>query len=134
MTVLFYAKKTKTTTEGLAPIYMRVTIDGNRFEVSTKRYVKIEQWSPQAGRMKGNHEEARQINSLLDAFKVKVYDHQREILNEAKSLSVETLKHKWLGIVTERPRLLLLRCQVFCAKHLTYNPLFLPLVTPLLRI
>lgn len=107
MTVLFYAKKTKTTTEGLVPIYMRVTIDGNRFEISTKRYIKIEQWSPQAGRMKGNHEEARQINSLLDAFKVKVYDHQREILNEAKSLSVETLKHKWFGIVTERPRMLL---------------------------
>jgi|GEM_PF-4477769 len=42
--------------------------------------------------MKGNHEEARQINSLLDAFKVKVYDHQREILNEGKVLSVETLK------------------------------------------
>lgn len=107
MTVLFYTKKTKTTTDGLVPIYMRVTIDGNRFEISTKRYVKIEQWSPQAGRMKGNHEEARQINSLLDAFKVKVYDHQREILNEAKSLSVETLKHKWLGIVTERLRMLL---------------------------
>lgn len=107
MNILFYAKKTKTTTEGLVPIYMRVTIDGGRFEISTKRYVKIEQWSPQAGRMKGNHEEARQINSLLDAFKVKVYDHQREILNEAKSLSVETLKHKWFGIVTERPRMLL---------------------------
>lgn len=107
MNVLFYAKKTKTTTEGLVPIYMRVTIDGNRFEISTKRYVKIEQWSPQAGRMKGNHEEAKQINSLLDAFKVKVYDHQREILNEGKSLSVETLKHKWFGIVTERPRMLL---------------------------
>jgi len=107
MNILFYAKKTKTTTEGLVPIYMRVTIDGNRFEVSSKRYVRIEQWSPKAGRMKGNHEEARQINSLLDAFKVKVYDHQREILNEGKVLSVETLKHKWFGIVTERPRMLL---------------------------
>jgi Arm DNA-binding domain len=87
MNVLFYAKKTKTTTEGLVPIYMRVTIDGNRFEISTKRYVKIEQWSSKAGRMKGNHEEAKQINSLLDAFKVKVYDHQREILNTGKPLS-----------------------------------------------
>ncbi len=107
MNILFYAKKTKTTTEGLVPIYMRVTIDGDRFEISTKRYVKIEQWSPQAGRMKGNHEEAKQINSLLDAFKVKVYHHQREILNEGKALSVESLKHKWFGIVTERPRMLL---------------------------
>ncbi len=107
MNILFYAKKTKTTTEGLVPLYMRVTIDGNRFEISTKRYVKIEQWSAQASRMKGNHEEAKQINSLLDAFKMKAYEYQREILNEGKELSVETLKNKWFGIVTERPRMLL---------------------------
>lgn len=105
--ILFYAKKTKTTTDGLVPVYMRVTIDGERFEISSKRYVKLEQWSPEAGRMKGSHEEARQVNALLDAFKVKVYNHQREILNEGKALTVETLKHKWLGIITERPRMLL---------------------------
>jgi site-specific recombinase XerD len=105
--ILFYSKKSKTTIDGLVPIYMRVTIDGSRFEVSTKRYVKIEQWSSEAGRMKGNHEEARQVNALLDAFKVRVYDYQREILNEGKNICVETLKNKWFGIVTERPRLLL---------------------------
>jgi hypothetical protein len=42
MNILFYAKKT--TTEGLVPIYMRVTIAGNRFEISSKRYVRIDQW------------------------------------------------------------------------------------------
>ncbi|MEQ9413837.1 MAG: site-specific integrase, partial [Cyclobacteriaceae bacterium] len=105
--ILFYAKKTKTTIDQLVPIYMRVTINKNRFEISTKRYVKLEQWSSNSGRLKGSHEEARQVNSLLDAFKVRVYDYQREILNEGKTLSVETLKHKWFGIITERPRMLL---------------------------
>ncbi len=107
MNILFYAKKTKTTIDGLVPIYMRLTIAGDRFEISTKRYVKGDQWSPESGRMKGSHEEAKQVNSLLDAFRAKAFDYQREILNEGKSLSITTIRHKWIGIVTERPRLLL---------------------------
>ncbi len=107
MNILFFAKKSKTTTDGLVPIYMRVTIDGQRFEVSVKRYVKAEQWSAEAGRLKGNHEEAKQLNSLLDAFKVRAFDYQREILSECKPFTVETYRVKWLGLNIERPRMLL---------------------------
>jgi site-specific recombinase XerD len=107
MNILFFAKKSKTTTDGLVPIYMRVTIDGQRFEVSVKRYVKAEQWSAEAGRLKGNHEEAKQLNSLLDAFKVRAFDYQREILSECKPFTIETYRVKWLGLNIERPRMLL---------------------------
>jgi site-specific recombinase XerD len=107
MNILFFAKKSKTTTDGLVPIYMRVTIDGQRFEVSVKRYVKAEQWSASAGRLKGNHEDAKQLNSLLDAFKVRAFDYQREILSECKPFTIETYRVKWLGLNIERPRMLL---------------------------
>jgi hypothetical protein len=49
--------------------------------------------------MKGNQEEAKQSNSLLDAFRVKLNDYQREILTEGKPFCSETLKNKWFGIV-----------------------------------
>jgi site-specific recombinase XerD len=107
MNILFFAKKSKTTTDGLVPIYMRVTIDGQRFEVSVKRYVKAEQWSASAGRLKGNHEEAKHLNSLLDAFKVRAFNYQREILTECKPFTIETYRVKWLGLNIERPRMLL---------------------------
>lgn len=32
--ILFYGKTSKTTKEGLLPIYLRVTISGKRFEVA----------------------------------------------------------------------------------------------------
>lgn len=38
ISILFYGKKAKTTKDNLLPIYLRVTIKGNRFETSTHRY------------------------------------------------------------------------------------------------
>lgn len=107
ISVLFYARKSRATTQGLIPIYMRITLKGERFGVTTKVYVREEQWSIEAGKMKGSTEEAKRINSLLDAMRVRAFDYQRELLNEGKPLIMDTFKHKWLGIVTERPRMLL---------------------------
>ena len=86
---------------------MRVTLSGERFEVTTKFYIRDEQWSAEAGKMKGNSEEAKRTNSLLDAMRVRAFDYQREIMNEGKALTMHTFKVKWLDIVTERPRMLL---------------------------
>ncbi|MBZ0245127.1 MAG: site-specific integrase [Cyclobacteriaceae bacterium] len=107
ISVLFYARKSRSTTQGLIPVYMRVTLAGERFDVTTKLYIREEQWSPEAGKMKGNSEEAKKMNALMEAMRIRAFDYQREILNEGKTLSVETLKHKWFGIITERPRMLL---------------------------
>ena len=57
--------------------------------------------------MKGNSEEAKRTNSLLDAMRVRAFDYQREIMNEGKALTMHTFKVKWLDIVTERPSMLL---------------------------
>jgi len=107
ISILFYAKKAKTTTEGLVPIYMRVTIGGERFEISSKRYVNFEQWSSEAGRMKGHTEEAKSVNSLIDSLRAKAYNYQKFVLLEGKDLTIQTFRNKWLGLVTERPRMLL---------------------------
>ncbi len=97
ISMLFYAKKAKAATSGLIPIYLRITVDGKRIEISSKRFVLPEKWSQQQGRMMGNSEEARSINAYLDILKGKVYDAQREIIQDGNLVSVETLKNKLLG-------------------------------------
>src|SRR4030095_7811738 len=82
LSILFYSKTAKTTTDGLVPIYLRVTINGKRFEQSTQRYVVPARWSAAAGKAKGNTEEARTLNYFLDALKQKVYKFQWEIVQE----------------------------------------------------
>lgn len=106
LSILFYGKSAKKTTDNLVPIYLRVTINGRRFEVSTQRYVDRLKWSAQAGRMKGNSEDAKRLNTFLDTLRGKVYQYQREILQSDEPFTIETFKAKWLGIA-DKPRMLI---------------------------
>jgi integrase len=98
LSILFYSKTSKTTKNGLVPIYLRVTVGGARFEQTTQRHIALEKWSAEAGKAKGNSEEARAINYFLDALKQKVYNYQWEIIHEGLPLTIEAFRKKWLGI------------------------------------
>lgn len=106
ISILFYGRKAKTTKDNLLPIYLRVTIQGRRLELSTHRYVSPERWSVEAGKVKGNSAEARGINAYLDTLRTKAYAHQRELLQEGRPVNVDTFKEKWMG-VEEKPVMLL---------------------------
>ena len=45
VTLHFYAKSTKANTTGRFPIYLRHTVNGNRLEFSTKKFVDSGRWS-----------------------------------------------------------------------------------------
>ncbi len=82
----FFGKKTKNESDKMLSIYLRVTVNGQRFEISTQRYVEPSKWSAAAGKAKGNSEEARAVNSYLNALKKRVYDYQQMILQEGELL------------------------------------------------
>jgi site-specific recombinase XerD len=98
LSILFYAKRAKTTTDGLVPIYIRVTVDGERIEFSTKRYTHPDKWSIEGNRMKGTSVESKSTNSYLDALKAKVYDYQQQLIREDEPVNVENMRNKILGI------------------------------------
>lgn len=105
VSILFYAKRAKASVNGLIPIYTRITINGKRIELSTNRFVEISKWSTEVGKMKGNSEEARSINSHLDMLKIQIIDMQMELVHKKIPVTAETLKSKILG-VDERARML----------------------------
>lgn len=98
ISILFLLKRTKSKTDGLAPIYLRVTIDGKRIEVSTKRSVEVSKWSVPAGKMKATTEEARSVNAYLDMLKNQVYDHQTELIQRGIVVNADSMRNKLLGI------------------------------------
>jgi len=98
LSILFYAKRAKTTTDGLIPIYLRVTIDGERIELSTKRYTLPEKWSIEGSCMKGTSAEAKATNSFLDSLKAKVYDYQQQLIREDELVNAENMRNKILGV------------------------------------
>ena len=98
VSILFYAKKAKAATNGLVPIYTRITINGKRIELSTNRFVEISKWSTEAGKMKGTSEEARSINNHLDLLKSQIRDAEMELIHKKIPVTTETLKSKILGV------------------------------------
>ena len=98
MSILFYGKKTKNESDKMLSVYLRATINGERFEVSSQRYIEPAKWSAETGKAKGNSEEARSINTHLDTLRNKLYDYQQDILQEGNPFTKETLRLKWYGI------------------------------------
>lgn len=105
LSILFYGKKTRQDSNKLLSIYLRVTINGQRFEVSTQRYVEPAKWSSAAGKVKGASEEARSINHHLDVLRQQVYHYQKSLLLEGKPFTKATLHQKWFSLNEYTPTL-----------------------------
>ncbi|PTT68723.1 MULTISPECIES: site-specific integrase [unclassified Chryseobacterium] len=95
--LLFYAKKAKNNPE-LSTIYMRITVAGSRTEISTGQTVKTSQWSIKSGKVSGNSPNAKQLNSLLERFRTKLFECYNNLFNEGKEITCENLRNKYLGI------------------------------------
>ena len=90
--------------KGKAPIYCRITVNGQRIEFSIKRSVAVNQWNN--GQAKGNHEEARTLKAYLTQVEAKLFEHYRNLLANDTLVTAEALKSAYLGIETEQHSLL----------------------------
>jgi site-specific recombinase XerD len=80
------------------PIFIRVTVNGERIEFSTKRFTSVDKWSVEGNRMKGTSAESKATNSYLDTLKAKVYDYQQQLIREDELVNAENMRNKILGI------------------------------------
>ena len=61
-TFSFYLKRSKADINGEAKIYLRITMDGQRAEMSLHRKVMMNRWDQHIGRMIGRNSTAIEIN------------------------------------------------------------------------
>jgi hypothetical protein len=70
---LFYLKRSKITAEKSVPVYLRITIGGQRIEISCKRYVNPNKWNTSAQKLSGSTEEVKSLNAHLKNLELQVY-------------------------------------------------------------
>ncbi|HLY68804.1 MAG TPA: site-specific integrase [Puia sp.] len=105
--LLFYLKKRSNYVKGRMPIYIRITVDTQRAELSTKRYCDDpDKWNASAGRIKGINENAKLLNAYLDTLQSKVYDALRFFVERDEIITAEKIKDKLIGI-KEHPKKIL---------------------------
>jgi site-specific recombinase XerD len=96
--VLAFLRTSRSVNKGKSPIYIRITVDGHRSEISTKQYSDPEKWNSSRGRLKGNSEYVRTINHSLETWEKKVKQHYNDLLEKNKFVSATILKNLTIGL------------------------------------
>ncbi|WP_158975384.1 MULTISPECIES: site-specific integrase [Flavobacteriaceae] len=99
VSVLFYIRKKGTSDPTMGTIYLRITVNGKRAEVSTMRKVAISRWNAKANKVKGYSIEARQTNRHLDVIKNRIYEIYQNLLHEDMDIvSAASIRDEYVGI------------------------------------
>lgn len=96
--VLFFLKVSKKKSDGTLPIYVRITANGSRSEVSIKRYILKDRWNRLKYRAKVKNQETMMLNNYLDLINSKILSAQYELIKDGKYISGKAIKNKFLGI------------------------------------
>lgn len=84
-------------TNNEAELFLRITINQKRANISLKKKVKVDLWDSKRNRMKGNSQDAKILNLYLDRVKSKVFDEYQKLQLENKLVTAELLKSRFIG-------------------------------------
>lgn len=95
--VIFYPKKRGSTSNSLAPIYARITLNGKRAEFSTGKKIDPKKWDSTAGRLRGKNPDTISLNHFLDTLKNKCITIYDSLVREGETADPDTIKNIFLG-------------------------------------
>ena len=95
-TVLFFLKTSKINIKGKAPVYLRVTVNGKRSEVSTQHFIVPSKWNSKKQRLNGTTYEVKCINRNLDLILSKIHESNNNLLQNGKLISAKAITNKYL--------------------------------------
>lgn len=97
LTTLIYLKS-RVNSKGENPIFLRVTVNGKRKEISLKKSITSKSWDNKKQRGKGNAEAIKTLNKYLRSTEVKIDQIEQELISAGKRVTIELLMNKYLGI------------------------------------
>lgn len=92
LSILFFVKKVKKDKSGKAPIFCRITVNGERAEFSVNEKIEPPKWDTSSHRVKGRSELARVTNDHLDIIESKIKSHYNKCIENSDTASANLLK------------------------------------------
>ena len=103
-TLIWANRRNKSKTD--AVLFLRITVDGQRAELSLKKKINFNDWNPDVGCMKGTVGEAKVINSYIIQVKAEVFKLYTQMQMMDEFITAETLRLKFTGEKEEKKTLL----------------------------
>ncbi len=94
--LIFFTRKSRSNSNKLS-IYLRITVNGLRSEISLNRTVYLKQWDTAKNRGRGNTSNIRILNSYLDLVYNRILECHKQLIEEHKVISCKTIKARYLG-------------------------------------
>jgi len=102
--ILFWMKKNQLQ-NGKAPLYVRVTVNGQRAEISAQRETSIIEWDPRAQMVASRSQEAKEVNNHLAILKTKILACQSKLEARNEAITAESIKNELIGKKQERKKI-----------------------------
>lgn len=104
--ILFYLRKNYLNKEGKAGIMIRLSLNGEISQFSSKLDIEPDKWDTALGKAKGNTMKARQLNETLEDIRTSLKNHYRDIEVHESFVTVEKVRNAFLGITAKQRTLL----------------------------
>ncbi|MRX46969.1 site-specific integrase [Pedobacter puniceum] len=83
---------------GKAPIYVRISVNGERIEMSLRQSIKLDDWNNVKGLAKPKTQELKELNNYLEKNRGKLSNIYQELVTSKALVSATQVKNKYLGI------------------------------------
>lgn len=95
--LLFYIRRDKTNKKGESPVFMRLTINGERADASIKRFIEPHAWNSAKGKANEKSRGGKDLNLYLDAISANILRIQRDLELDKKEVSAQIILNRYLG-------------------------------------
>lgn len=94
--ILFFIKKTKLLKNLEAPVFLRITFNGERAETTINRSIEPKLWNELRGCARLTHQNGKELNQYLDQIRHQIYELQRELIDKKEVVTALSLKNVFL--------------------------------------
>ncbi|WPQ63709.1 site-specific integrase [Chitinophaga sancti] len=104
--ITYFLYKSRKTSKGQIPIFVRITYEGNRLNHNTALFIEEKSWDGRKYQVKGNKQEAQEINKNLSILKGRILSIYNDLLERNIPVSIDLIRNKLAGKDIERKTLL----------------------------
>ena len=95
--LLFYIKRSKADSNGMANVYLRITVNGKRAELSIRRKVGIMKWNSKSARAIGYSQESQDLNRFMEVISNKIFKIHQRLVEESRLISSIEIRDIYQG-------------------------------------
>lgn len=95
--LLFIIRKHRLLKNGEAPIYLRITVNGEVVDITVKRSVRVDMWDQKRECSLGRQYQDKELNHYLETLKVRMYQIHRQFEIDGKQITAKALRNRYYG-------------------------------------